>query len=112
MHALDILGDPVRRKILEELVDGEKTSGELVTVISKEFGITQPAVSHQLRVLREHAFTTVRPDAQRRIYSLNADRLLEVQDWLVPFSRIWDQKLMALETEIGRGKTRRKKGRR
>ena len=108
MHAFDILGDPVRRRILETLVDGERASGEIVEVISREFGITQPAVSHQLKVLRQSGFTTVRPEAQRRMYMLNPDPLLEVQEWLEPFSRFWDHKLDALATEVARGKMGKK----
>ena len=109
MHAFDVLGDPVRRRILETLVDGEKASGDIVNVISREFGISQPAVSHQLKVLRQSGFASVRPEAQRRMYKLNPDPLFEVQEWLEPFSRFWDHKLDALATEVARGKFRRKK---
>ena len=52
MHAFDVLGDPVRRRIMELLADGERASGEIVRVIADEFGLTQPAVSYQLRILR------------------------------------------------------------
>ena len=52
MHAFDVLGDPVRRRLLELLADGEHSAGEMVTAISAEFGISQPAVSQHLRVLR------------------------------------------------------------
>ena len=109
MHAFDILSDPVRRRILETLVDGEKTSGDIVKVISREFGITQPAVSHQLKVLRQNGYAQVRPDAQRRLYSLNPEPLSEVQEWLEPFSRYWDHKLDALATEVARGRKRKSK---
>ncbi len=58
MHAFDVLGDPVRRRILELLAGGEQSSGDVVEVISEEFGIGQPAVSMQLKVLRESGFAT------------------------------------------------------
>jgi DNA-binding transcriptional ArsR family regulator len=61
MHAFDVLGDPVRRRILELLAAGELTSGAISQVVQSEFGITQPAVSQHLRVLRDSGFTTVRP---------------------------------------------------
>src|SRR2546430_1141880 len=61
VHAFDVLGDPVRRRILELLADGEQTSGAVCAVIQREFAITQPAVSQHLRVLREQGFATVRP---------------------------------------------------
>jgi len=63
VHAFDVLGDPVRRRILELLADGELTSGAVCTVIQREFAITQPAVSQHLRVLREQGFATVRRPA-------------------------------------------------
>lgn len=56
MHAFDVLGDPVRRRTLALLTQGEHTSGEVVAVISQEFGVTQSAVSQQLRILRESGF--------------------------------------------------------
>ena len=67
MHALDILGDPVRRRILELLADGEHASGEVVEVVGREFGISQPAVSQHLKVLRETGFANVRVDGQRSV---------------------------------------------
>lgn len=109
MHALDILGDPVRRRILELLRDGELASGDIVKVITKEFDLTQPAVSYQLRVLRQNGFAEVYPDAQRRIYSLRPEAFKVVADWLTPFQRFWDHKLDALSTEVARGKKRRDK---
>lgn len=107
MHAFDVLGDPVRRRILETLADGEHRSGQLVEVIQSEFGITQAAVSQHLRVLRESGFATVRADGQRRIYSVDPEPLREVDMWLDRFRAFWEPKFGALETEIARGKKRR-----
>lgn len=76
MHAFDVLGDPVRRRILELLADGEQTSGAIAAVIQAEFGISQPGVSQHLRVLRESGFTTVRADAQGDLWWAN-----EVDSW-------------------------------
>ena len=64
MHAFDILGDPIRRRILEVLAEGEHASGEVVEVISREFGITQSAVSQQLKVLRESGLRRCAPTAR------------------------------------------------
>jgi DNA-binding transcriptional ArsR family regulator len=72
MHAFDILGDPVRRRVLELLARGEQCSGDIVTVIQREFGISQPAVSQHLKVLRESGFADVRADGTRRVYSIEA----------------------------------------
>jgi DNA-binding transcriptional ArsR family regulator len=74
MHALDILGDPVRRRILELLVSGEQTSDAVGDVVNREFGISQPAVSQHLEVLREGGFATVRVDGQRRLYAAERKR--------------------------------------
>lgn len=109
MHAFDILGDPVRRRLLELLSDGERPAGELAVLISKEFGISQPAVSQHLRVLRENGFASVRPEGTRRLYAVRAESLREADAWLSPFRRHWAPKLAALETEIARGKRARRK---
>lgn len=107
MHAFDILGDPVRRRILELLAGGEHASGDIVAVIQREFGITQPAVSQHLRVLRDSGFARVRPEGTRRIYSIEAAPLREVDDWLERFRAFWEHRLEALATEIARGKKSR-----
>ena len=108
MHAFDVLGDPVRRRILELLAEGEQSSGAIVEVIAAEFGISQPAVSQHLRVLRDSGFAHVRAEAQRRLYSLDAKPLEQVERWLDPFRRFWDHKLEALATEIARGNKARR----
>jgi DNA-binding transcriptional ArsR family regulator len=108
MHALDVLGEPVRRRILEALAEGELTSGELVGVVQREFAISQPAVSQHLKVLRDAGFVGVRADGSRRIYSLRSPRLQEVDEWLARFRTFWSQPLDALATEIARGKRARR----
>jgi DNA-binding transcriptional ArsR family regulator len=108
VHAFDVLGDPVRRRILELLATGEQTSGAVVTVIQREFGISQPAVSQHLRVLRENGFATVRAVGTRRLYTVDAEPLQEVDVWLDHFRRFWGQRLDALGTELARGKRERR----
>jgi DNA-binding transcriptional ArsR family regulator len=97
MNAFDVLGDPVRRRILELLSDGELPSGAVSATIQAEFGITQPAVSAQLRILREAGFATVRPDGARRLYAVNGDPLRDADAWLSRFRRFWAPHLDALE---------------
>lgn len=106
MHAFDVLGDPVRRRILELLVDGEQTAGAVTAVVQAEFGISQPAVSQHLRVLRENGFTTVRAAGTRRLYAVDDRPLQQVHDWL---QRFWNQRLDALGTELARGKRERRR---
>lgn len=107
MHAFDVLGDPVRRRILELLATGEHASGEVVEVISTEFGITQAAVSQHLKVLRESGFAQVRPEGTRRIYTLDTTPMRDVDEWLERFRGFWTHKLEALATEIARGRKQR-----
>lgn len=108
MHAFDVLGDPVRRRLLELLADGERSSGEMTAIIQAEFGLTQPAVSQHLKVLRESGFATVRVDGPRRIYAVETAPLREVDAWLDRFRAFWAPKLEALATEIARGKRGRR----
>ena len=108
VHAFDVLGDPVRRRILELLADGEQASGAVTSVIRAEFGISQPAVSQHLRVLRDSGFATVRRDGTRRVDSLATEPLREVDEWLTPFRAFWDQRLDALATEVARGRRGRR----
>jgi DNA-binding transcriptional ArsR family regulator len=108
MHAFDVLGDPVRRRILELLSGGEHSSGAIVAVIQSEFGISQPAVSQHLKVLRESGFANVRVDRQRRVYSVDPVPLKEVDTWLDRFRGFWEPRLEALATEIARGKRKRR----
>ena len=115
MHAFDVLGDPVRRRILELMAVDETShglsAGDITQIVQSEFGITQPAVSRHLRVLRESSFATVTVDGQRRLYAVDPEGLQEVDQWLERYRRFWTQRLDALDTELRRGKsTRRRKG--
>lgn len=108
MHAFDVLGDPIRRRILELLADGELTSGAVTEVIRAEFGVSQPAVSQHLKVLRDNDFATVRPDGVRRLYTVDDTALREADAWLGRFRRFWTPHLAAMATEVARGKRQRR----
>ena len=108
MHEFEVLADPVRRRILELLRPGERQTGDIVSAIEDEFGITQSAVSQHLRVLREGGFVTVRAEGTRRYYSVDASPLKIVDTWLGRFRSYWEPKLDALDKEIARGKKKRK----
>jgi DNA-binding transcriptional ArsR family regulator len=107
VHPFDVLGDPVRRRILDELTAGERTAGELAAAATAEFGITQPAVSRQLRILRDESFVAVRPDGTRRFYALAAEGLSAADSALAVYRPAWQQRLDALHTEVARGKRAR-----
>lgn len=104
MHAFDVLGDPVRRRVLELLAGGERSAGEVAEVVREEFGISQPAVSQHLKVLRENGFATVRPEGTRRLYAVDGTGLQQADAWVRQFSAFWEQRLDALGTELARGR--------
>jgi DNA-binding transcriptional ArsR family regulator len=108
VHAFDVLGDPVRRRILELLADGELTAGAIAATVRAEHGISQPAVSQHLRVLRDAGFATARPEGTRRLYAVAPDALRDVDDWLDRFRRFWTPPLDALATELARGRRARR----
>jgi len=92
----DVLAEAHRRSILDLLRDSERSVGELVDVL----GVSQPAVSKHLRVLREAGLVTARPDAQRRVYRLRPEPLRAIDDWLAPYRRLWSASLDALERHL------------
>ena len=91
-----VLAEPHRRRLLEVLREGERPVGELV----EELGISQPAVSKHLRVLREAGLVDVRPDAQRRLYRVLPGPLAEIDDWIAPFRRLWADSLDRLDAHL------------
>ncbi len=96
--AFDIIVEPNRRAILSLLADSDRTVGE----IERQLGMTQPTVSKHLRVLREAGFVEAEVDAQRRLYRLRLEPLMEVDAWLEPFRRLWSRHLDRLEQHLDR----------
>jgi DNA-binding transcriptional ArsR family regulator len=92
----ELLAEPTRRRILDLLRDGERPVGELVDRLS----MSQPAVSKHLRVLRDSGLVDVRVDAQRRMYRLRPGPLREVDAWIEPYRRLWDQRLDRFERHL------------
>ena len=93
----EILVEPNRRRILELLRGGDRPVGEIVSAL----GLSQPAVSKHLRVLKQAGLVDVYPDAQRRIYQLRPEPLSELDAWLAPYRELWSQRLDALERHLG-----------
>lgn len=98
----------MRRRILELLADGERSAGDVTEVVRSEFGISQPAVSQHLKVLRENGFALVRADDTRRLYAVDATALQETDAWLDRFRHFWAPHLDALTTELARGQRERR----
>ena len=92
----EILAEPNRRRVLDLLREQERTVGELVDALD----MSQPAVSKHLRVLRDAGLVEARIDAQRRIYTLRAEPLAEVDAWLQPYRKFWRGKLAALQRHL------------
>lgn len=96
LAALQVLGEPSRLAILELLQDGERPVGDLVD----QLGLTQPAVSKHLRVLRDAGLVDVRPDAQRRLYRIRPEPLAELDEWLAGYRQLWNAQLDRLEEHL------------
>jgi DNA-binding transcriptional ArsR family regulator len=101
VDVFEAVAEPSRRALLDVLAEGERSAGELVATLPD---LTQPSVSRHLRVLREVGLVEVRPDAQRRIYALRANGLVEIDEWIDRYRHFWSDHLNALERhlEIGR----------
>lgn len=94
--AIEVLSEPRRREILDVLRDGEQP----VQVLARRLGLSQPGVSKHLRVLRDAGLVTVRPDAQRRLYRLRVEPLIELDQWLEPYRQLWRTSLDRLESHL------------
>jgi DNA-binding transcriptional ArsR family regulator len=103
VKALEALADPTRRRIVELLADGEREAGS----IAAEFTVSRPAVSRHLRVLREAGLVRARGEAQRRVYSLEAGPLAEMDEWLSRYRTFWTNRLDALDTQLRRARRER-----
>ena len=95
-NAFEVVAEPSRRRILDLLRVDDRPVNDLVD----ELGLSQPAVSKHLRVLRDAGLVDVRRDAQRRIYRLVPEPLVEIDDWLTPFRQAWARRLDALEAHL------------
>ena len=103
MQALAALADPTRLRIVEMLAERDRDAGELAAA----FPVSRPAISRHLRVLRESGLVTVKPQAQRRVFSLDPRPLEELASWLNRYRSFWSQRLDALETELARSRRHR-----
>ena len=96
MNAFTILAEPNRRLLLDLLLDGAKPVSRLV----EQVDMSQPVVSKHLRVLRDAGFVSVKPDGQRRLYSINPKPFKEVDAWIQPYRQYWSERLEALERHL------------
>jgi DNA-binding transcriptional ArsR family regulator len=96
MNTFEVLADRNRRRILEFLREEERPVGDVVRAL----GISQPGVSKHLRVLRRAGLVSVRPEAQRRLYRVRFEPLVELDTWLEPYRRVWADRLDSLERHL------------
>lgn len=101
---MDALGDPVRRRLVELLGTQRRSAGALATAVAEELGLSQPAVSRHLRVLREAGVVDVEQDGTRRMYAVRPEALVEVEAWAARVVGRWQPHLDALATEVARGR--------
>jgi DNA-binding transcriptional ArsR family regulator len=102
MKALEALADPTRRRIVELLVGGERSAGDLAS----HFETSRPGISRHLRVLREQGLVHARDEGRRRLYSLDLEPFVELDEWLERYRAFWTNRLDALDTEIRRRRKR------
>lgn len=100
MTAIEVLAEPHRRAILDLLREGERPVGELVS----HMALSQPAVSKHLRVMKEAGMVESRIDAQRRLYRLRTEPLMDLDAWLAPYRRLWESSLDRLEAHLDRNR--------
>jgi DNA-binding transcriptional ArsR family regulator len=103
MKALEALADPTRRRIVELLVEGERTAGDLAS----HFETSRPGISRHLRVLREQGLVHARDEGRRRLYSLDLEPFVELDEWLERYRAFWTNRLDALDMEIRRRRRKR-----
>lgn len=99
----EVLADPTRRRLIEVLRAGEHSVNDLVETV----GINQPGVSKQLRVLHEAGFVRVRPDRQRRLYSLRAEPFRELDAWMEDYRQLWEDRFDRLTAQLEARQRRR-----
>jgi DNA-binding transcriptional ArsR family regulator len=104
---MEVIAEPSRRQILDELLNGERPVNDLVTRLS----MSQPAVSKHLRVLRDAGLVAVRADGQRRLYRLRPESLIELDNWLEPYRQMWRSSLDKLEVHLAETQTQPRRNR-
>ena len=100
LDVFQALADPTRRRIVEVLRAGEQQVGDVV----EKAGVQQSGVSRHLRILYESGFVSMRPDGQRRLYALKPEPFREIEAWLGPYRKLWDERLDRFELALEKRK--------
>lgn len=107
LDAFEVLADPTRRRIIAALRSGERQVGDVV----EKAGVHQSGVSRHLRILSESGFVSMRPDGQRRLYTLRAEPFRELESWLTPYRDLWEMRLDRFGAALEKKKTKQKRKR-
>ena len=107
INVFQVLADPTRRLVLETLRNGERQVGDIVA----QAGIHQSGVSRHLRILHEAGFVSMRPEGQRRLYSLRPEPFREIDGWLRKYRSLWEARLDRLEAALQQQRKNRKTAR-
>ena len=99
------LADPTRRLVVDALRNGERQVNDIV----EQAGIHQSGVSRHLRILHEAGFVTMRPDGQRRLYSLRPEPFRELDQWLAKYRNVWEARLDRFGAALEQQRKRRRK---
>jgi len=105
LDGFSALADPTRRQIIELLRTGEQQVNDVVAGLS----IHQSGVSRHLRILHEAGFVRVRPDGQRRYYSLRAEPFRELDAWLAHYRALWEARLDRFDKALAKKKPEKEK---
>ena len=103
MDAFNVIAEPSRRTLLDELIEGPLAVNDLVSAVD----MSQPVVSKHLRILKDAGLVSVIPEGQRRLYHINPRAFQELDDWLGPYRQLWADRLDALEAHLARTHIRR-----
>ena len=104
VDVFEVLADPTRRRLLQALRAGEHSVSDLV----KKVDVNQPGVSKQLRILHDAGFVSVRPDQQRRLYSLRPEPFKRLDSWMDDYRQLWEGRLDRLAAQLERKRTTKK----
>ena len=105
MDVFQTLADPTRRLVVDALRNGERQVNDIV----EQAGIHQSGVSRHLRILHEAGFVTMRPDGQRRLYSLRPEPFRELDQWLARYRNVWEARLDRFGAALEQQRKRRRK---
>lgn len=94
--AFEVLAEPTRRRIVEQLRPGERSVGALVAAL----GVCQPGVSRHLRILRKAGFVGVRAEGQKRLYSLRRPPFQQLEDWIRDYRDLVEARMDRLQSLV------------